>query len=363
MRRKIASLALLVFLCSCEAANILGVILHTSYSHQIPYRALWRELSLRGHKLTVLTTDPMRDSNLSNLTEIDISVGYGPWENSDIIAVSERENFHSVFTKMMVISEKVIEAEFNVAEVQQLLKGDAKFDLVIAEFFYPVTVAFSVKFDCPLIITWSTDLTGLGHEFLGNYNHILQHPTFQLAFDHPLTLAQRVFLFVGYFMEMSLTWKYTGYFDQIIRKHFGEDYPSSMEILQERMGVAFINANPAFSNVRPLVPATVLIGGGIHVQPAKPLPEDLRRFLDGATEGAIYFSLGSNVLSKDIPKEKLEGILSAFAELPFKVLWKFEAEGLETKPKNVKLVKWAPQQDVLRKLYCFWSNLWVKFEM
>lgn len=39
--------------------------------------------------------------------------------------------------------------------------------------------------------------------------------------------------------------------------------------------------------------------------------------------------------------------MSAFAELPYKILWKFEAEEMEGKPDNVKISKWLPQQDLL----------------
>lgn len=39
--------------------------------------------------------------------------------------------------------------------------------------------------------------------------------------------------------------------------------------------------------------------------------------------------------------------MNAFSELPYKVLWKFEAEEMEGKPDNVKISKWLPQQDVL----------------
>ncbi|KAB0798956.1 hypothetical protein PPYR_06836, partial [Photinus pyralis] len=75
---------------------------------------------------------------------------------------------------------------------------------------------------------------------------------------------------------------------------------------------------------------------------------DLQELLDNAESGFIYFSLGSNVKSKDIPIDLRETILETFAELPYMVLWKFEAENLPNRPKNVFISKWLPQQDVLR---------------
>ena len=78
--------------------------------------------------------------------------------------------------------------------------------------------------------------------------------------------------------------------------------------------------------------------------------QDLKDFLDDSPEGVVYFSLGTNVRSETLPDEKKEAFLSAFAELPQKVLWKWEADKMPGLPPNVKLAKWLPQQDVLGKL-------------
>lgn len=39
--------------------------------------------------------------------------------------------------------------------------------------------------------------------------------------------------------------------------------------------------------------------------------------------------------------------METFAELPYKILWKFEDDQLEGKPNNIKTNKWLPQQDLL----------------
>ena len=75
--------------------------------------------------------------------------------------------------------------------------------------------------------------------------------------------------------------------------------------------------------------------------------QNLQKFLDDAKEGVIYFSLGSNMKSKNIPEATRRVISETFAELPYKILWKFEDDSLEGKPDNVMIMKWVPQQDVL----------------
>lgn len=62
----------------------------------------------------------------------------------------------------------------------------------------------------------------------------------------------------------------------------------------------------------------------------------------------MYFSLGSNVRSSHLNKDKVQVILKALGELPYKFLWKYENDDLKDVPSNVKIRKWFPQQDVLR---------------
>lgn len=71
-------------------------------------------------------------------------------------------------------------------------------------------------------------------------------------------------------------------------------------------------------------------------------------FLDGATNGFVYMSLGTNVKSKLLPKGVLQVFTNAFADLPYRVLWKFEDDNLDMPP-NVFTSKWIPQQGVLGK--------------
>lgn len=40
--------------------------------------------------------------------------------------------------------------------------------------------------------------------------------------------------------------------------------------------------------------------------------------------------------------------MEALSELPYKILWKYENDYMEDQPKNVKISKWLPQQDLLR---------------
>lgn len=68
--------------------------------------------------------------------------------------------------------------------------------------------------------------------------------------------------------------------------------------------------------------------------------------MDNAKYGVIYFSLGSNLKSKDLPEHYKKNLLKMFGELKQTVIWKFE-EALPKLPKNVHILQWAPQTSIL----------------
>lgn len=69
--------------------------------------------------------------------------------------------------------------------------------------------------------------------------------------------------------------------------------------------------------------------------------------MDSSKDGLVYFSLGTNVVCKNLRKDLLEDIVEALGHLPYNVLWKYEEEDFPGKPPNVMTRKWLPQQDIL----------------
>lgn len=58
-----------------------------------------------------------------------------------------------------------------------------------------------------------------------------------------------------------------------------------------------------------MMPGLINIGGA-HIKANKPLPDDIQQFLDGASDGAIFFSLGTFVKSSRMPNDHLTAFLS-----------------------------------------------------
>lgn len=75
--------------------------------------------------------------------------------------------------------------------------------------------------------------------------------------------------------------------------------------------------------------------------------------MDGANDGVVYFSLGSNMKGMSVPEHIRAAFIKAFQRFPkVRVMWKWEADTeLVGKPDNVLIRKWFPQKSVLGKVY------------
>ncbi|XP_031357721.1 UDP-glucuronosyltransferase 2B33-like [Photinus pyralis] len=122
--------------------------------------------------------------------------------------------------------------------------------------------------------------------------------------------------------------------EEIGQRHFQDNTP--VKNLLQNVSLLFVNRDPIFHKIRPLLPSVIPIGGSLVRIPVKPLEKSIRRYLDGSHQGFIYFSLGSNVKSKDIPSSTLNTILETFRELPYRILWKVGMPFFVDQPFNVQ---------------------------
>lgn len=81
--------------------------------------------------------------------------------------------------------------------------------------------------------------------------------------------------------------------------------------------------------------------------------QDLQKWVDGAKDGVIYFSLGSNMQGTSLPEEVRNNFLNVFKQFPhYHVIWKWESDAyFPGKADNVLFQKWIPQQDLLGKQF------------
>ncbi|VEN54708.1 unnamed protein product [Callosobruchus maculatus] len=340
-------LILLCFIGSHEAARILATVFTPSYSHQITFRPLWKELSKRGHHVTLLTTNPMKDPSLSNIREIDLSGSYAVMEKygASEALTNQTDKLKAIKMYMGALA-KTADWQLGHPDVQKIVKNqNEKFDLIITEVVYPTHMGFVDRFKVPFIGVASFDQER-SHRRIGNLVHPIIFPDGSLPFVPPLTFKERL-ISIFYTVVMWFCTEWWLYPDQtaVARKHLGKEI-RNLEEIEADMSFLFVTLNPALTKVRPIGLNTIVISG-MHLQEPKPLPKDLKQYMDDAKEGVIYFSLGTNVKDDLLDSKIKSALLETFAELPYKILWKYEGSAIANLPKNVKIMKWIPQQDLL----------------
>ncbi|OWK13634.1 hypothetical protein Celaphus_00017447 [Cervus elaphus hippelaphus] len=75
-------------------------------------------------------------------------------------------------------------------------------------------------------------------------------------------------------------------------------------------------------------------------------PQEMEEFVQSSGEnGIVVFTLGSMI--SNITEEKVNVIASTLAQIPQKVLWRYDGKKPDTLGPNTRLYKWIPQNDLL----------------
>ena len=74
--------------------------------------------------------------------------------------------------------------------------------------------------------------------------------------------------------------------------------------IESKASVVLAQGNPlVMSGLRP-VPPNLVYCGMMQCKPAKDLPQDLKQFMDEATEGVLYVSFGSVLQGSQVPQDR-----------------------------------------------------------
>lgn len=244
---------------------------------------------------------------------------------------------------------------FESPVVKKFIENDkTPFDLVISEQFQQEAInMFAHKYNCPLITIGTLDYADFMDRAKGaltpwsHVPHFLSYHTDRMSF---LERAQNAF--VSLFDAIGRKFYYLPKQTQMAREAFealenqqGGRLPS-VEDLEKKISVHLINSHSALSYPRPKMPGMVDIAG-VQIRPPKALPVDIKQFLDGAKDGAIYVSFGSFLRSSDMPADKFKAMVEAFRKVKLRVLWKWESDKIPDLPSNVMVKQWMPQSDIL----------------
>ncbi|SPP83487.1 UDP-glucuronosyltransferase 1-9 [Drosophila guanche] len=340
--------ALLCSLCCCNAYQFLMVLNSPGRSHFNVGHALAKGLVQAGHEITVVSVFPQKkplpgyhDINVPNI----ISAMKG-----DLAALWQ--SIQKPLTQKLIdhydMGFRLTRALFVDPNFQELLQSNRTFDAVICETFYnDAHYGLAEHFNAPLIglstgggLTFITDMVGspAPASFV---------PHIMLPFNDHMSLHERLLNVAFLAYERLLLDYYYLPGQQALYKEFFPHNKRCFYEMRRNASLVLINQHVSLSFPRPYAPNMIEVGG-MHIDgKLSPLPAKIERFLNESEHGAIYFSMGSNLKSKDLPAEKVQEILRAFRGLKQRVLWKFEDTELPNKPDNLFISDWFPQTDIL----------------
>lgn len=259
-----------------EGAEIFAFFPHGGTSHYNVPEIYLKALAARGHNVTVVTPFSRQPESPPNFHVIDMSVARPPRINHlpFEIVTSVLQSTYNNFQYISKLSRDSCEAAFSMPTLQELLKQNRKFDLVVTEIFgADCGVGFAWKFDAPLISMFLSRREPWSFDRVGNTNNPSYMRSGQSSYDTPMNFLQRLTNTYWYvYFSLVYRWSHNGRkTDEISRRFFGADTPSVNEIV-DKTALVFANNHFTIDQSYPLLPNYVEIGG-IHVKKPKPLPQ------------------------------------------------------------------------------------------
>ncbi|XP_046384786.1 UDP-glucosyltransferase 2-like [Ischnura elegans] len=351
----LASAAVLLLCGAANAARILALVPVASRSHHIWNSALTVGLAKKGHQIWALSPDNLEDNIYPNLTQMVIKGTYEKLRE-DFTMESFVEDSPFTFLKTMwAFGINVCRYESSTQAVKDLLKMPRDFfDLIITEVVFGECMFmflhhFGGGTRIPVVgITafgmgpWTDVLTGAR-----TLPSVFAFPILPYVSKMSFTERLQNTLLTGYHWNNMIR-EYYPEQQKIAEEAYGEPLPPLID-LASNISVILVNNHYVLNGPQAQLPGIIDVGA-MQCSPAQRLPKDISSFLNEAKIGAIYFSLGSNLMSELLPKDKLEVIVATFASLGpgIRVLWKFDPKvPIGHLPSNVLLKKWLPQEDVL----------------
>ncbi|XP_053969154.1 UDP-glucosyltransferase 2-like [Anastrepha ludens] len=333
---------------SLNSAKILAMFPFDGRSQYICVENYLKALAKRGHEVTVISAFPQKQP-LQNFTDVTIHFEKHIFE--DLIAdapeptISKWQELNWSIDFLSTPTRKVLEH----TEVQKWLQNGVTFDLLIVEALQQEALyALAYHFKALLIgvSTFGTDFRI--DELVGNTSPISYIPSVTSHFTDRMNFRQRLENLYVHIVE----WLHNRFVliplqYELYKKYVRVNPPAPFIDVRKNFSLLLLNQHFSVSISRPYVPNAIEVAGWhIDHKPSK-LPFDMEAFINASPKGAIYFSLGSNIRSKNLSEKKRAILMEVFASLPYNILWKFEVSELPEKPKNVYISKWFPQSDLL----------------
>ncbi|KAH8332258.1 hypothetical protein KR074_012023 [Drosophila pseudoananassae] len=344
-------------------ANILAVLPSVWKSHYLFGRKLLQELveSPGNHSVTLISPHAARDGvdwEIPRIRELRIEGLRENWLDMGMSFEAEEMYAQSVmerFTRMIYAGTTNVDILLSDPQVRKLLTSGERFDLLIVDLFLSdALLGLAFYYGIPTVAISPTGANSWLNNMFGNPQSSSLDPSNFLPFTEKMNTRQRIVnslmstferLTYNFFHLISQQSVYTNHFELLVK-----ELPLYRD-LTKNLSLALINSHPGLHYSRAYLPNMVEVGG-LHLnKPDLFLPNHLKSFVESAPSGAIYFSLGADVQTAQLPLEKLSVIVDVFGHLKeFHFLLKWETEQFTPElklPENVMIADWFPQQAVL----------------
>uniref|UniRef100_A0A1I8QC65 UDP-glucuronosyltransferase n=1 Tax=Stomoxys calcitrans TaxID=35570 RepID=A0A1I8QC65_STOCA len=277
-----------------------------------------------------------------------------------------KRNVWSELTFVSDLLYNISEAVLRNEQVRRLLI-DETFDLAIIEAVNTDALySLGYHFGVPIIGVSSYGKDIIIDEIMGNPTPLAYIPSMATGFTHKMSYAQRLQNVVVQMLELLHNrWVHLPRQQNLLNLYMPH-ISETVQTMRKNISLYLVNQHFSLSFAKPHVPNIIEVGGFQISTKTKPLPKELRSIIDNTPYDIIYFSMGSNVKSKDFPSQILQMFNRVFSQLPYTVLWKFENHELPGKPSNVHINPWFPQIDILAeekvKLFISHGGLLSTFE-
>uniref|UniRef100_A0A8D8CYC2 UDP-glucuronosyltransferase n=2 Tax=Culex pipiens TaxID=7175 RepID=A0A8D8CYC2_CULPI len=362
---KVALATIIVILGSIhhnDGARILLVSTFPGKSHWLTFEHILGELLDRGHEITAITNYPLKNSTRhgDRYREVLIDPPFDFEADLPMESYYKTTAFSNPFFKLNILlwlGLATTEYAFESPNVGSFMKEEGLgYELVIAEqFAQEAFLMFGHKYRASIVTINTLGYTDYIDRSFGMITPLSFVPHFFTEFTDEMNFFERLYNVVLTVYD----WAHRKFVfipkqNALAQKYFASEVNEfgglpSIEELELNVSVTLTNYHIISFRPRPKMIGMVDIAG-VHIRPAKELPNNIKTFLDSSppSGGAIYINFGTFLRSSAMPPETLQVFLEVFRRLPqYNFLWKWESDQAPDLPPNVLLQKWIPQNDVL----------------
>ncbi|XP_003751392.1 UDP-glucuronosyltransferase 2B31-like isoform X1 [Rattus norvegicus] len=353
-------LHLTIFFGSGSGGKVL--VWPVEFSHWLNLKIILSELVKKGHEVVVLkpsvsfsyevdkTSAIEFESFPSSYSIADVEVIFMDCVNESIYELP-KQSFWGYFLMLQKLFERTSDyserlcrdAAFNKELMTKL--QNSGFDVILADPFTPCGDLLAEILKIPLVYSLRFFPGSTYEKYSGGLPMPPSYvPIAMSELSDRMTFVERV-------KHMIYVLCFDFWFQVFDEKKWNELYtevlgrPTTLSETMAKADIWLIRTYWDLEFPHPVLPNFDFVGG-LHCRPAKPLPKEIEDFVQSSGEhGVVVFSLGSMVGS--LTEERANVIAAGLAQIPQKVLWRFEGKKPETLGSNTRLYKWIPQNDLL----------------